>query len=140
MRSFLFWDSSWLLVALVHHFLPLLAFVLVFGEGLVVKLLLFLAFVAALLVEVDHRCLAHPFLLPVQIPRKGLDIDDHLLGLHLGQTPQDVLLAVLHLDEDLPVSLVDVVRLVVINLNEVLANLLDDLHPLPLDIFLLLDI
>lgn len=139
MQSFLFWGTSWLLLPFVHHFLPLLALALIFGEGLVVKLLLFLTFVVALLVEVDHCCLAYPFLLPVQISRKGLDIRDNLLGLHLRQTPHDILLAVLHLNEDLPIPLVDVIGLVVINFNEVLTNLLDDFHPLPLDVFLLLD-
>ena len=140
MQSLLFWDSLRPLLPLVHHPFPPLALALVFGVGLVVKLLLILALVAALLVEVDHGCLAHPFLLPVQIPRERFDIGNNLLGPHLCQTLQDLLPAVLHLDEDLPVPLMDVVRLIVVNLDEVLPDLLDHFHPLPLHVLLLLDV
>ena len=140
MQSFQSWASFRSFVPFFHHLFPLLALALGFGHGFVVKLLLFLASDAALLVEVDHGCLAHPFLLPVQIASEGLDICDDLFGLHLGQAPEDVLLAILHLDEYLPVPLVDVVGLKVIDLNEVLADLLDDFHPFALDVLLLLDI
>lgn len=139
MQSFFFWDSPSPFVPLVHHLLPFLALALIFRVGLVVKLLLVLALVA-LLVDVYHCCLAHPPLLPVQIACECFDVRNNLLRLHLCQAFQDLSLATLHFYEDLPVSLMDLVRLIVIDLYEVLPDLLDNLHSLPLHVLLLLDI
>lgn len=138
MQSFLFWGSPRSFVPPVHYLLPLLTLAFIFRVGLV-KLLFVLALVA-LLVNVYLCCLAHPFLLPVQIPCECLDIGNNLLRLHLCQTFQDLLLAVLHFYEYLPVSLMDMVRLIVIDLDEVLPDLLDHLHSLPLHVLLLVDI